>query len=253
MRKILLIGEFNSITHNIYRSLMKRFYVQFCPGDLGLAVEVNRLVLGELTLISAVGMNEEQKHMILGLRKQFPNMPILCVGSQEELAMFGDMEPDERTAVLVRPVTIREIVENIYGLLGIQVGASSHIEVEEKKKKRILLIDDSPIQLRAMRGLLQKDYDIDMATSAAEAMKVIARAVPDMIFLDYDMPQCDGKMTFEMLKNDPVCGDVPVVFLTGVSEKGKVLSVLNMYPADYLLKPVDIDKLTGTIHNVLGE
>lgn len=253
MRKILMIGEFNSITHNIYRSLMRRFYVQFCPSDPELAVEINRLVLGELTLISAVGMKDEQKHLIMSLKKQFPNMPILCVGNQEELAMFGDEGADEWFAALVRPVTIREIVEKIYGLLGIQTGESRILEVEEKKKKRILLIDDSPIQLRAMKGLLQKDYDIDMATSAMEAMKLIARALPDMIFLDYDMPQCDGKMTFEMLKNDPVSSDVPVVFLTGVSEKGKVLSVLNMYPADYLLKPVDIDKLTGTIHNVLGE
>ena len=67
------------------------------------------------------------------------------------------------------------------------------------------------------------------------------------------MPQCDGKMTFEMFKNDPVSCDIPVVFLTGIREKQKVLSVLNMYPADYLVKPVDKSRIMETIQNVFEQ
>jgi len=67
------------------------------------------------------------------------------------------------------------------------------------------------------------------------------------------MPGCDGRMTFEMLKKESVSGDIPVVFLTGVGQKQKALSVLSMYPVDYLLKPVDKRKIMETIRNVIGE
>ena len=122
---------------------------------------------------------------------------------------------------------------------------------DKVERKRIVYLSGASVISAA--GLLQTDYDVDMATSAKEAMTLIYKNVPDLIFLDYDMPQCDGKMTFEMFKNDSISSDIPVVFLTGVTEKNKVLSVLNMYPADYLVKPVDKGRVMETIHNVFEQ
>lgn len=119
--------------------------------------------------------------------------------------------------------------------------------------KRILLIDDSAIQLRMMRGILQEDYEVMMATSGMEGIKIINKKKPDLIFLDYDMPMLDGKATLKMLKNSNETKDIPVVFLTGTNDKENVTEVLKLKPAGYLLKPAEPDKLFEIIHKVLGD
>lgn len=253
MRKILMVGEFNTITQNIYRSLLGKFYVQFCSVDKRLFDQMYRLMSPELTLVSLVGMEEDGRSVLARIKEKYSEMPVLCVGNQEELGMFESELAGRQFSKLVRPVTIREIVEGIHQALNHQPVSEAIYSAKTDRRKRILLVDDSAIQLRTMKGLLQNQYDVDMAISGQEAMTLIKKNVPDLIFLDYDMPQCDGKMTFEMFKNDPVSCDIPVVFLTGIREKQKVLSVLNMYPADYLVKPVDKSRIMETIQNVFGQ
>ncbi len=250
MKKILMIGHFNSISQNIYRSLLNRFHVQFCPPEEELLDELYQLMRPELVLMTLVGMREEEKTVFTCLEGE--RAPVVCVGNREELGMFQEELSRQQIAKLVRPVTIREIIECIYHLLKIHPSDSAFALEEQNRRKRILLIDDSAVQLRVMRDLLKGSYDVDLAKSGQEAMKLIWQKVPDMIFLDYDMPDCDGRMTFEMLKKESISSDIPVVFLTAVDDKQKVLSVLSMYPADYLLKPVDQKKILETIRDVTG-
>lgn len=252
MRKVLMIGQFNSISQNIYRSLLNRFHVQFCPPEEELLDSLYQLMMPELVLVSLVGMREEEKTVFAYLEEKHSSIPVICVGNREELGIFQEELSKQQIVKLVRPVTIREIIESIYHLLNIHLSDSAFDFDDQNRRKRILLIDDSAVQLRTMRDLLKGKYDVDMAKSGQEAMKLIWKKVPDMIFLDYDMPGCDGRMTFEMLKKESISSDIPVVFLTGVDEKQKVLSVLSMYPADYLLKPVDKEKIMETINNVIG-
>ncbi len=252
MRKILMIGHFNSISQNIYRSLLNRFCVQFCPPEEELLDEMYPFMMPEVVLVILVGMSEEERAVFACLEKQQSSAPVICVGNNEELGRFEEELSKQQIVQLVRPVTIREIIDSIFRVLHIGSAGSTFMLEDPDRRKRILLIDDSAVQLRTLRDVLKGSYDVDMAKSGQEAMKLIRKNVPDMIFLDYDMPGCDGRMTFEMLKKDSISSDIPVVFLTGVGEKQKVLSVLSMYPADYLLKPVDQKKIMETIDNVIG-
>lgn len=74
-----------------------------------------------------------------------------------------------------------------------------------------------------------------------------------MIFLDYEMPGCDGRQTLEMIRSDECMADIPVVFLTGMSEKKYIQAVLELRPAGYLLKPPATDKIMDMIHKILGQ
>ena len=175
MRKILMVGEFNTITQNIYRSLLGKFYVQFCPADKRLFDQMYRLMSPELTLVSLVGMEEDGKSVLARIKEKYSEMPALCVGNQEELGMFESELAGKQFSKLVRPVTIREIAEGIYRVLNHQtVGEAVH-SAKTDRRKRILLVDDSAIQLRTMKGLLQNQYDVDMAISGQEAMTLIKK------------------------------------------------------------------------------
>ena len=125
-------------------------------------------------------------------------------------------------------------------------------EPEEKPKQQILLVDDNAIQLRALKGALQKYYDISMATSGKEAVHMIEKKLPDMVFLDYEMPEWNGRMTLEQIRQIPGAATLPVVFLTGVKNKENIKSVLGLNPAGYLLKPASQDMIMDTIQKILG-
>ena len=92
-----------------------------------------------------------------------------------------------------------------------------------------------------------------MATSGVKAISLICKKLPDIIFLDYDMPMCDGKMTLEMIRDVEEAKDIPVVFLTGVSDKAHIEAVLALKPAGYMLKPANADKIFDTIERILGK
>ena len=101
--------------------------------------------------------------------------------------------------------------------------------------------------------MLKDKYDVRMATSGTQALTMIGKEKPDMIFLDYEMPVCDGKRTLEMIREQEETKDIPVVFLTGVSDKENITAVLELKPAGYLLKPADASRILATIEEVLGQ
>lgn len=72
----------------------------------------------------------------------------------------------------------------------------------------------------------------------------------DLILLDYEMPGMDGKATFEAILADEFAKDIPVVFLTSIADRKQIYAVLKSYPAGYILKPPDKEKLFSTIETV---
>ncbi len=118
---------------------------------------------------------------------------------------------------------------------------------------KILLIDDSMIQLRILEGMLRKDYEIIMATSGFEGIDAARKQLPDLILLDYDMPVMGGRETLKNLREGEDTKDIPVIFLTGVDERDEIEAVLRLRPQGYLLKPVDQDRLFDTIRKTLAK
>lgn len=123
----------------------------------------------------------------------------------------------------------------------------------ETTRHRIMLIDDNAVQLRALRSNLVKDYDVQVATTGGEALKVMEKNVPDVVFLDYEMPGLDGKSVLKIMREHSVLKNVPVVFLTGEKDKEKIMEVFKLNPDGYMLKPANIDKIHQKINELLGE
>ena len=119
--------------------------------------------------------------------------------------------------------------------------------------KRILLIDDSLIQLRTLNMLLQGKYEVLMSTTGYDGISIAKKEQPDLILLDYNMPILSGRDAFKKLQEKEETKHIPVIFLTGVDEREEVEEVLRLRPQGYLLKPVENDLLFKKIDKILAE
>ena len=104
-------------------------------------------------------------------------------------------------------------------------------------RKKILVIDDSPTILGSVSHMLGSKYKVYCAKSGFKAIEIITMTPPDLIFLDFAMPDLDGKDTYEVIKQLPGMKDVPIVFLTSMADADRVKELLCLRPAGYLLKP----------------
>lgn len=115
-------------------------------------------------------------------------------------------------------------------------------------KKHILVVDDAGLMLRAIKVALEDDFHISLANSASAAFVSITQKKPDAILLDYEMPVQNGKEVLKKLREDDKTKDIPVFFLTGVSEKEKIASIMELKPQGYILKPIQKTHIINTLN-----
>lgn len=125
-------------------------------------------------------------------------------------------------------------------------------EMLASQRTHILVVDDDPLMLKMLKEQLRDDYDVATAVSGKIAMKFLERKKTNLILLDYEMPGENGPEVLEKLRANDMTKDIPVIFLTGVSEKDKIQEALALKPQSYLLKPVDHEKLMSAIAKVIG-
>ena len=121
----------------------------------------------------------------------------------------------------------------------------------ESIKKLIILVDDNPANLRIGKNVLSEKYTVATAPSAAKLFKLLENNHPCLILLDVDMPEMDGYETLKALKSRQDTRDIPVIFLTGMTdslneEKGRTLGAI-----DYILKPFEPQALIDCIGKYL--
>ena len=119
-------------------------------------------------------------------------------------------------------------------------------------KKHVLVVDDNPMMLKLINEHLHEKYDVATAVSGRVALKFLERRTTDLILLDYLMPEENGLSILEKLREKDATKDIPVIFLTGVTERKKIKEALVLKPQGYLLKPVDRDKLLEEIAKLIG-
>lgn len=253
MENMLFIGKFNIVMQNINSYLAKYFNIQLCPDMFDMVQGIMQMKKPKIVLISLIGVKPDEMQMIFHeFRYNYADIPVVCVGSESEQALFFDYLKHDQFATLSRPLTNAQILEGIIAKYRVAYGLGQNSAEEVIiGKKKVLFVDESIIQLRTMKEVLKGYYDVEIATSAAKACILIGKQKPDIIFMGYDLPVCNGAMLFQMLKDIEEYRDIPVVFLTGVKEKEKIEAVLALNPAGYMLKPANKDKVMATIEKLV--
>ncbi len=121
------------------------------------------------------------------------------------------------------------------------------------KRKRILVVDDDAQQLSLIKDNLSEFYNVTAVKSCEACIKYLSNHTPDMIFLDYLMPDEDGAQTLTRIRNTFPGFSVPVVFLTGITEREAIIETLvDLMPQGYIVKPATKAELVCKVISILG-
>ncbi|MDZ4063553.1 MAG: response regulator, partial [Coriobacteriia bacterium] len=118
----------------------------------------------------------------------------------------------------------------------------------ERRLPTILCVDDDPSVLDLIEVTLKSEnYRVVRAENGHDALRVVASAKPDLVLVDYLMPGMTGVELCARLQEDQATDRIPVIFLTSVSDDHERARAFSVGAVDYLLKPVDRQKLKDTV------
>jgi len=125
-------------------------------------------------------------------------------------------------------------------------------DINTGRRKKIIYVDDVNYSLVSVKSRLGEFYDIFAAESALKMFELLEYFTPDLILLDVNMPDIDGYETIKSLKSSERFSDIPVIFVTGNSDRESVVKGLSLGAADYVVKPFTATKLMESIENNLN-
>jgi signal transduction histidine kinase len=116
----------------------------------------------------------------------------------------------------------------------------------------ILLVDDNPKNLQILNNFLRdSNYRTAIAKSGEAALESISMERPDLILLDIMMPVMDGFEVCHRLKDNPYTRDIPVIFVTALTETNNKLRGFHAGGIDYITKPFHKEEVLARIENHL--
>ena len=119
-------------------------------------------------------------------------------------------------------------------------------------KADILVVDDTPDNLRLLSSLLREQgYKVRKVTSGKFALKAVLFAPPDLILLDILMPDLDGYEVCQRLKASEQTRDIPVIFLSALSEAIDKVKAFAVGGADYIAKPFQVAEVLARVEHQL--
>ncbi|MCB1124466.1 MAG: response regulator, partial [Verrucomicrobiae bacterium] len=127
-----------------------------------------------------------------------------------------------------------------------------HDESIDISNKVILVIDDSPLDRKLIGKVLERqNFRVFSAGSGEEGLSLIDEVQPDLILLDIMMEGMDGLETCHRLKENPLCDNVAIIFMTGKTDSDTILQAFSEGASDYITKPYRIKEALARIETHL--
>lgn len=251
MSKVLFVAKFNKTTQNLQKFLSESIAIQLCSDNDAIAATMVNMYAPDLVLLNLEDFGEEHEKIFEDMLQNHSDIPVVTVGTEKERDKFARFYQSDQFHNVERPADGETVFKTIFQYMKKSPNGAGDVDLQLDKKKKILIVDDSPVILRSMRQMLEETYHVMMATSAKQAFTMIEKEMPDAVILDYEMPVCDGKETLERLRDKEETKDLPVVFLTGHGDADHIRAVLDLNPSAYFLKPPKAEKILEILGQLL--
>lgn len=265
--KIMLTGRNKRIASDISEHLIsdRECTAVKCPPTKSALFE---LVPAELPNVIIICLGDESRDTVKAfdvLREciKLGAATVIVVANDTDREIFMENTELERVYFLSRPVSLFALYDKLNEIedkIEAAKKAGSALMTEwvnpssiDTSKKHILVVDDDPEQLAQIKEHLKEFYEVTLVASGKNVIRYLQKYRVDLILLDYLMPEMDGPEVYKRLRANEDYKDIPVVFLTGVSEKETVVKTLvDLKPEGYMLKPSKKSEIVAKIIDVLG-
>lgn len=270
MKRILFVADFNDTAHCIQEAMLSQYQVQLC--SMKNAEDVShmiRMFRPDMVVVFISCYQNISSKLFYILTIVHAAIPIITIGKKEDTMQYEMLYSKTQYTHLYRPIKNRDIMKCIADRLHITEDEnaehkdisdiSNYIENEDKiknkmdiwddaeldneadadKRKHILLVDNDDEIYNNMKSIIGDRYRVSIAGTELQAMRMLEKDRPNMMFLSYEMPLCEGRIMLEMIRNDEELRKLPVVFLTKIAEKRNIASIIRLKPAGCILKPLD--------------
>lgn len=214
-------------------------------------------LMGVSTDTALVNSSWEGIDVVEALRHSNDPSPPSCIPAnvivspiKREEAISGHVDP-EFHELFIGPINSSLLIDSLKDLpRSVSVASASYLSnsssqplpaavssTPSTRRPCILLIDDEYLDITFLAGTLEEDYEIIFATDGVAALESAGRNMPDLILLDVMMPGIDGFEVCRRLKADNRTKEIPVIFITGLSEAAAETKGLRMGAVDYISKP----------------
>ena len=279
--KILISGKNNTIIDDFFSQMSDDFEAVTTSNRYDDMIRHLSFYKPDVFVYCISGESRDNINQLINakFRMMETRIPIVLIGAKEECDEVERIAINLFDLTLYRPISIPAITARISKLLegrprmeaqkpsfeseaippGIfaskslspSVAAQLGGAMANRGRKHVLVVDDNSMMLKLIKEYLHETYDVATAVSGKIAMKFLERRMTDLILLDYEMPGENGPAVLEQLRANEATKDIPVVFLTGVTETKKIQEALMLKPQSYLLKPVNREILLSTIESLI--
>lgn len=282
MKRILFVADFNDTAHCIQEAMLSRYQVQLC--SMKNAEDVShmiRMFRPDMVVVFISCYQNISSKLFYILTIVHAAIPIITIGKKEDTMQYEMLYSKTQYTHLYRPIKNRDIMKCIADRLHITEDEnaehkdisdiSNYIENEDKiknktdiwddaeldneadadKRKHILLVDNDDEIYNNMKSIIGDRYRVSVAGTELQAMRMLEKDRPDMMFLSYEMPLCEGRIMLKMIRSDEELRKLPVVFLTKIAEKRNIASIIRLKPAGCILKPLDKEIVTRIIEKCM--
>ncbi|MDE7299671.1 MAG: response regulator [Lachnospiraceae bacterium] len=282
--KVLIAGKNNSVIDSFFAQMDNEFEAMTTSNRYDDIDRHLNYFKPDAFVFGIYNESRESVNQIINARYRLADahVPVILVGSKEECDEVEKLAANLASLTLYRPLAASRIAEEITRFLDRRRAGAADDNRQEKEaakkaqdrkstadalnasglitasrkddtlRRHVLVVDDNSMMLKLIKEYLHDDYDVATAVSGTIALKFLERRTTDLILLDYEMPGQNGPAVLEQLRASDTTRNIPVVFLTGVTETKRIQEALRLKPQSYLLKPVDRGKLLSTIAKLIG-
>ena len=253
-KKIFLVDD---VEFSLVRTkqFLKDYYIVYTLDSATAMFELLKKVKPDLILldINMPGVDGYETIEILKKEERYAEIPVIFLsGKDDEDSIIKGLSLGAVDHV-PKPYTPKDLLDRIgFHLFPIQYKDELKIDPDKNvSKPTIIAVDDSPSMLRSIHFALHNKYKVHTLQKPENLKKNISFLKPDLILLDYNMPEINGFELVRIIRDIPEFCGTPIIFLTSESSSDLLSEAVNMGVNDYIVKPFNPRKLRDKIAKCL--
>jgi len=271
-RKLVLVVDEDRMIGTMIRLYLKEWYdvVQVLNSYVALNFIEYQVPDALLIDMELPKTNDMEIHRELRKKEYLKNIPFFYLTSNRDRITMLRVTSAGAKGCIVKPLQKEELIIKLKEVLGVPEqtksqpkGSGSFLSSKPEEnimtftdsgkvnKRHILVVDDFSMALKTMKVQLEDKYQVTLAVSGKQALTFLEKHIPDLIFMDVEMPEMSGIETVQRIKENPQWRHIPVIFLTGNKDRDTIYSCMNLGAVDYMVKPVSVPKMQEKIRQIL--